>query len=64
TDELSRLGLGYSLGGGTAYSFTLFNTCMMLDLNLLYASPNSILSADGRTNMNYINVGLALSVAL
>lgn len=64
TDELSRLGLGYSLGGGAAYSFTLFNTCMMLDLNLLYASPNSLLSAEGRNNMNYINVGLSLSVAL
>jgi hypothetical protein len=64
TDELSRLGLGLSLGGGAAYSFNFMDRCMMIDLNLLYASPNLILRADGRNNLNYINVGLSLSVAL
>ncbi len=64
TDELSRIGLGYSLGAGVAYSFTFMKTCMMLDLNVLHSSPNAILRADGRDKMNLINVGLSLSVAL
>lgn len=64
TDSLSTIGLGYGIGVGAAYSFTMFKKCWMLDLNALYGAPNALYAADGRKRINSLNVGLSLSVGL
>lgn len=64
TDNLSRLGFGMGGGGGVALGFQLFELCWMADLNAIYAAPNAIARADGRHNLQSINLSLNLSVGL
>lgn len=64
TDERDRLGLGASGGLGFSYGFELFSKCWVLDLNGIYAAPNAILRADGRQNLQSINLSLTLSIGL
>lgn len=64
TDNLSRLGLGMGGGGGFAVGFTIFDLCWMFDLNAIYSAPNAIHRAEGRHNLQSINLSLNLSVGL
>lgn len=64
TDNKNLLGLGGAAGGGIAMGFQMFRTCMMLDFNALYSAPNFIFRADGRPPLQFINVGIILSVGL
>lgn len=64
TDERDRLGLGLSGGLGLSVGFELCTKCWLLDLNGNYAAPNAILRADGRQNLQSINISLTLSIGL
>lgn len=64
TDESSRLGLGGSAGAGVSYGFNMLKTCWILDLNAKYCAPNFIYKDDGRYDIQYLNVGLTLGLAL
>jgi len=64
TDNLNRLGLGMGGGAGFALGFTLLDLCWMIDLNAIYSAPNAIWRAEGRHNLQSINLSLNLSVGL
>jgi len=64
TDELNRLGLGMGGGAGVAIGFTLFDLCWMADLNAIYSAPNAFWRAEGRHNLQSINLSINLSVGL
>jgi len=64
TDKANQLGFGAALGGGVAYSFTLFNTCWLIDLNGLYSAPNSITRTGSRPSLETILVSFSVSTCL
>lgn len=64
TDQRDRLGLGLSGGLGLSFGFELFNKCWLFDLNGIYAAPNAITRAEGRQNLQSINISLTLSIGL
>lgn len=63
-DEASKLGLGGSAGCGLSYGFSLFKTCFLLDLNLLYNADNFIYKIETRPKLESATASLNLSVRI
>lgn len=61
-DDLSRLGIGASGGGGFSYSFCLGKACVTLETAALYSAPNFIAKADGRKKLESIAFNFIVSV--
>jgi len=64
TDNENKLGLGYSLGLGTTYSFQAFKHCWHLDLKGTWVNPNPIVYAKTRQSIQYIDLKLNIGVEL
>ncbi len=64
TDKKSLLGLGGRIGAGAAFPFVVYNRCCSVDLDADFNAPNAFLRAEGRENIQMINVGLTLSVGI
>lgn len=64
TDEASKLGLGGSVGGGITYGFSLFKTCFLLDLNVLYNADNFIAKVETRPSLESVTASINLSVRI
>jgi len=63
-DEKMMLGIGASGGAGINFPFNLFGLCWAADLNALYSAPNCIYRAEGRENVQYLNLSFSISVGL
>lgn len=64
TDNSSRLGLGFSGGGGVSYGFNAFSTCFILDGNVSYNMPNIIVRDELRDEIQFMHINLTLNVKL
>lgn len=63
-DEKAMMGFGLSGGAGVLMPLKFFGMCWGIDLNALYAAPNCMYRAEGRENIQYLDVSLTLSVGL
>ncbi len=62
SDNLSRGGMGASLGAGIFYPFSFLKRCWSVDFGIQYSAPNFIFKADGRPSLESININIGISV--